>query len=200
MNNGLTTRIDLIRHGEPKGGSRYRGFGIDDVLTDRGWAQMYEGIGSQEHWDWVVSSPLLRCAEFSQRIAQERKIELLIEPSFKEIGFGLWEGKTKDQLRATRPKEFHSFYANPVFNTPEGAEPVEEFFTRVTRAWDSLLQKSSGKQVLVVAHAGVIRAVVAHVLGASAASMYKLEIKNGHITRCVYHEGRGVLEGLNLTL
>ena len=34
------TVIDLIRHGEPVGGRRYRGH-IDDPLSERGWQQMW---------------------------------------------------------------------------------------------------------------------------------------------------------------
>ncbi len=30
----MKTRIDIIRHGEPVGGRRYRGHGVDDSLTD----------------------------------------------------------------------------------------------------------------------------------------------------------------------
>ena len=40
------TIIDLLRHGEPLGGSRYRGNRIDDPLTEKGWRQMWRGIGS----------------------------------------------------------------------------------------------------------------------------------------------------------
>ena len=34
------TTIDLIRHGEPVGGRRYRGGRMDDPLSEKGWAQM----------------------------------------------------------------------------------------------------------------------------------------------------------------
>ena len=33
------TTIDLIRHGEPVGGSKYRGQ-TDDPLSEKGWAQI----------------------------------------------------------------------------------------------------------------------------------------------------------------
>ena len=38
------TQIDVIRHGEPKGGRRYRGYGIDDPLTETGWQQMWTAM------------------------------------------------------------------------------------------------------------------------------------------------------------
>ncbi len=42
------TRIDLLRHGETQGGSRFRGRG-DDPLTEQGWAQMWSAVGAQPH-------------------------------------------------------------------------------------------------------------------------------------------------------
>jgi len=35
------TTIDLLRHGEPEGGVRYRGDGVDDPLSARAWKQMW---------------------------------------------------------------------------------------------------------------------------------------------------------------
>ncbi|MEK6748901.1 MAG: histidine phosphatase family protein, partial [Pseudomonadota bacterium] len=39
-----TTVVDMIRHGEPVGGKRYRGH-RDDPLSDIGWRQMREAVG-----------------------------------------------------------------------------------------------------------------------------------------------------------
>ena len=45
MSEKIVTRIDLIRHGEPVGGRRYRGQ-IDDPLSEKGWKQMREECAS----------------------------------------------------------------------------------------------------------------------------------------------------------
>ena len=39
------TIIDLIRHGQPQGGSVYRGHGVDDPLSELGWQQMWKAVG-----------------------------------------------------------------------------------------------------------------------------------------------------------
>jgi len=57
----VTTTLDLMRHGEPVGGRRYRGQ-IDDPLSEKGWAQMQAAVGEKVPWTRVVSSPLLRVA------------------------------------------------------------------------------------------------------------------------------------------
>ena len=39
------TLIDMIRHGEPVGGRRYRGQ-IDDPLSEKGWRQMWAAVAA----------------------------------------------------------------------------------------------------------------------------------------------------------
>ena len=40
----MLTTIDLIRHGEPVGGRKYRGQ-TDDPLSEKGWEQMWKAVG-----------------------------------------------------------------------------------------------------------------------------------------------------------
>ena len=42
------TIVDLIRHGEPAGGQRYRGHRVDDPLTEKGWSQMWNSVGEYQ--------------------------------------------------------------------------------------------------------------------------------------------------------
>jgi len=194
------TVVEFIRHGEPVGGSRYRGHGIDDPLTERGWKQMWNGVGSAGHWDIILTSPLARCADFAHRLGEERKIPVRILDDLREIGFGAWEGMTKEQLLETRPEEFRRFYEDPIAYPPEKAERVEDFFNRISLCYDLFLNEFLEKNILVVAHAGVIRAALMHAIGAGPGQMYNLEIRNGMVSRVRYRNGRTGLEMINGTL
>ena len=191
------TVIEFIRHGEPEGGSRYRGYGIDDPLTERGWKQMWNGVGSADYWDIILTSPLARCADFARRLGEERRIPVRILDDLREIGFGAWEGMTKEQLLENRPEEFRRFYDDPIAYPPEKAEKVEDFFNRISIIYDYFLNNFIGKNVLVVAHAGVIRAALMHAIGAGPGQMYNIEIRNGMVSRVRYRNGRIGLELLN---
>jgi len=191
------TVIEFIRHGEPEGGSRYRGYGIDDPLTERGWKQMWNGVGSADYWDIILTSPLARCADFARRLGEERRIPVRILDDLREIGFGAWEGMTKEQLLENRPEEFRRFYDDPIAYPPEKAEKVEDFFNRISIIYDYFLNEFIGKNVLVVAHAGVIRAALMHAIGAGPGQMYNIEIRNGMVSRVRYRNGRIGLELLN---
>lgn len=196
----MQTRMDFLRHGEPVGGAKYRGNRIDDPLTEKGWAQMEQGVGDYADWDLILTSPLVRCSAFAQRLAEQLTIDCLVEPELREIAFGAWEGKTKAELRNSRLQEFEAFYADPVSNTPEGAESVSGFYQRISLCLDDVLDKHTGKNILIVAHAGVIRAGITYVLEAPLQQMYRFEVKNGRISRGVIDGSSRKVEAVNICL
>lgn len=51
------TTVDLLRHGEPAGGKKFRG-AVDDPLSPLGWQQMRAAVGDFRGWQTIVSSPL----------------------------------------------------------------------------------------------------------------------------------------------
>ena len=182
------TIIDLIRHGEPVGGRAYRGNNIDDPLSETGWQQMWDAIGRQAPWDHIITSPLKRCYAFAEAIMDTHNIPFTIEDNFKEVGFGNWEGKTPDEIRAENPGEYEDFYQDPVNKRPEGAEPLNDFISRVNTAFDKAIELYPGKHILIVAHAGVNRAIIANALHTAPIGLYRINVKNAGISRLKHNE------------
>jgi alpha-ribazole phosphatase len=176
------TRIDLLRHGEPLGGRRYRGQS-DDPLSDKGWLQMRSAVADVNAWDVIYSSPLRRCAEFAEELAAKLAVPIRIDARLKEIGFGSWEGRTAEELRQDDPYCIERFWRDPVKNRPAGAEPVASFHTRVAAAWQAILDSHTGQRVLIVGHAGITRMVVSLVLGSPPEHMFRIQVENAGITR-----------------
>ncbi len=186
----MTTYIDVIRHGEPVGGRRYRGYSVDDPLTKKGWAQMRAAVPETPPWQHIVSSPLKRCLEFSQELANDLQIEYNVEDNLKEIGFGDWEGKTPEDILAEDSKALDHFYQDPVNNRPDGAEPLHAFSDRVWSAYQDIIKNHHGQHVLIVAHAGVARAITANVLQMSLDDVYsRLKIEYGAIVHSAVDDG-----------
>ncbi len=186
----MTTYIDVIRHGEPVGGRRYRGYSIDDALTDKGWSQMRAAVPESPKWNHIVSSPLKRCLEFSQELANDLQIPFTVDDNMKEIGFGDWEGKTPEEILAEDSEALDHFYQDPVNNRPNGAEPLHTFSQRVWQAYQEIMETHQGKHVLVVAHAGVARAITANILKMSLDDVYsRLKIEYGAIIHSSIDEG-----------
>ncbi len=178
----MTTYIDIIRHGEPVGGRRYRGYNIDDPLTEKGWSQMRAAVPEVPHWQQIVSSPLKRCQQFAQELADDLQVPCSIENNLKEIGFGDWEGKTPEQILARDSEALNHFYQDPINNRPQGAEPLNSFSQRVWQAYREIIELHHDKHILVVAHAGVVRAITANILKMSLDDVYScLKIEYGAI-------------------
>ena len=180
MNNTL---IDFIRHGEPVGGRRYRGDGADDPLSEKGWQQMWEAVGDQVPWDRVISSPMQRCHAFAMALQERYELPVEVDRRFREVGLGSWEGLSPDDVVARNEDEYRAFYEDPQRNRPEGAEPLEDFGLRVAKAIEEILNKHVNEHVLVVAHAGVIRAALGYVLQSKPAAWYRTRIDNAAFTR-----------------
>ncbi len=174
--------IDLIRHGEPVGGHRYRGQ-TDDPLSEKGWHQMWSAVGDEPPWRQIVTSPLRRCGAFAQALAERHGIALSHQAQFKEVRFGVWEGRTAAELNAEEPGMVDRFYHDPITRRPEGAEPLEAFAARVVAAWEALIDEDSEEHTLVVTHAGVIRTVIMHILRVPLSHLYRLSVPNAGITR-----------------
>jgi len=191
------TIIELIRHGEPVGGRAYRGNRIDDCLSEEGWHQMRSVLKNETGLQQVISSPLLRCHEFAEEVASKFDIPLTVEPDLREVGFGSWEGRTPDEIVRDSPAEYEAFYADPVNNRPPGAEPLQAFYDRTVKVFDRLAKEFEDQRLLVVTHAGVIRAIVAHVLEAPLASMYRMRIDYAGVSRVRVNENRLRLEKFN---
>ncbi len=173
--------IDLIRHGEPVGGRRYRGQ-LDDPLSEKGWRQMREAVADQAPWDAIVTSPLRRCAAFAQELSRRHALPLEEDERLMEIGFGAWEGRTAQQITANDPQALMNFYLDPVRYRPPGAEAVADFRTRIAAVWDELLERPN-QHLLIVAHAGVIRMILCQVLGMPQERMFSILVPNAGITR-----------------
>ena len=169
-----TTHIDLLRHGEPEGGARFRGT-VDDPLSATGWAQVRAATAG-DAWNRIVCSPLRRCREFAQALAGELGTPCQVEPGFREISFGLWEGLTAAQVEAECGAALARFWQDPVAHPPPQGEPVADFDARVDAAWQRLLREARGERVLVVAHGGTIAMILRGVLGMPLSHSWRVRL------------------------
>lgn len=176
------TQLDFLRHGEPVGGRKYRGQ-TDDPLSDKGWAEMRSAVGTARPWQAIVSSPLSRCLAFAETLSKEMDVPLAVEDRLKEVAFGVWEGRTRSELKVADPDLLFNFKRDPIGARPAGAEDLDAFQSRVARAFDAMAEAYRGRHVLVVAHAGVIRMAICHVLGIPPAHAYRLQVGSAAMAR-----------------
>jgi alpha-ribazole phosphatase/probable phosphoglycerate mutase len=184
--------LDMMRHGEPAGGRKYRGQ-TDDPLSEKGWAQMHAAVGEALPWTRIVSSPLVRCRAFAETLADSHGLPLALDDRLREVGFGAWEGKTAAEIEADAPGTLARFKADPVNARPVGAEPLAEFHARVAAALNDVLVRHEGQHVLLVGHAGVMRMALAWALHIPLEHAYRIEVATASITRLRFDAGRASL-------
>lgn len=191
-------KIDVLRHGECQGGEIFRG-ATDVALTQQGWSQM-RAAAMPHHgvWDAVVTSPMLRCHAFATELAEKLDLPLRVDDGWREMSFGDWEGQIRDELFAREGERIAAFYRDPVGCPPPNGEAADVLQTRVVQAYQRVLQESGGRRVLVVSHGGVIRALLAHVLGMPLDRLFTLDVpyaclsglhhvERGGFSRLLYH-------------
>jgi len=176
------TTLDFLRHGEPVGGKKYRGQ-TDDPLSEKGWSQMRAATAEKSPWSAIVSSPLSRCSAFAESLAADLALPMTLDSRLVEVGFGVWEGKTADQLKQQDPDCIFNFKRDPIAHRPEGAEPLSDFHARVASAFEDLSTQHFGQHVLVVAHAGVIRMAICHTLGLPPQHAYRINVGSAGMAR-----------------
>ncbi len=179
----MTVTLDLLRHGEPQGGPRYRGQ-TDDPLSGRGWLQMHRAVAARQPWQRIHSSPLRRCREFAAQLAARRQLPLRIDTAMTEIDFGRWEGRTAAALMRTEAEALGRFWHDPVSHTPHGGESLTDYRDRIVTAWQGLLHELPRQgRVLMITHGGSIRILLHHILDIPLPRLQQIEVPYACLTR-----------------
>lgn len=186
MNDYQTTTVDLLRHGECEGGNVYRG-SLDVALSETGWQQLRARAGDFAGWQHIVSSPMQRCAHFAAELAKRHNQPLHTDDHFREIHFGDWEGREIADIWREQGNHVRRFFADPVNASPPNGEPMQVFEQRVLAGWQNLLDSHRGKHILLVAHGGTIRILLAKILAMPLARIANLEVPYASASRIRIH-------------
>jgi probable phosphoglycerate mutase len=186
------TRIIAIRHGETSWNADARIQGQRDVdLNDTGrWqaGRVVEAL-AEEPISAIYSSDLSRAQSTAQPIAQVKGIPVIKHQGLRERSFGMFEGKTFDEIHEEWPEHAHNWRKRiPEWQPPEGGESLLELRERVTRTMEELARKHPGEQIVVVAHGGVLDALYRVATRQEVNSPRTWELPNGAINRLLWTE------------
>ena len=114
----------------------------------------------------VVSSDLRRSRDTAAALG--RGIDAVL-PALREMHFGAWEGRRHDEISAEAPDLARAFWTEPGDVRPPGGESWNDLRARVGSAVEGLVAAYPGRDIVAVAHFGVIltqvqraRAISAH--------------------------------------
>lgn len=169
--------IYLLRHGAVAQTSPRRFLGRTDVpLSEEGVRQMAAlaprleriGFGQAGRAGRIVASPLER-ARHSALLASGRPEEdIQLVAAFQEINLGSWEGLSVAEVQERYPGAYEARGEDLAHFRPHGGESFSDVADRV---WPALLRlaadssRGGGGPLLIVAHAGVNRVLLARAAG-----------------------------------
>ncbi|MGH8559024.1 MAG: alpha-ribazole phosphatase [Methylococcales bacterium] len=132
----------------------------------------------------VFSSPLTRCLQLAEKLSDK----VSTDARLLELDFGDWENRYFNDVDNIALKQWSD---NFVEVRPPNGESFSDLYRRAGGFWRELLALES-EQVVVVTHAGVIRALLAHVLNLPLANTFQFRIDLGsvhklqHIDHCTF--------------
>jgi len=162
----------FIRHGETDWNKEQRFQGTMDIpLNNTGREQARLAAQNTFHLpiDMIVSSTLSRAYETAEIINSKLQKPLLTDKRLVEKAYGIFEGMEKTAREkwaeeAIKNNPNIAIEANG-FPLPDGAEPYNEFKSRILDAINDYLSTYQHKNILFVAHAGVYRALHREIKG-----------------------------------
>lgn len=163
--------------------------GQSDVpLTDEGREQarfLSERL-KDEKIDVIYASDLDRAIETAAIIAKYHDLNVLPAPLMRELNFGIWEGMTYDEIIQKWPQEYNEWQRDPHNKKPPEGETLAELCKRVSKFLKETAREHPDSRILVVSHAGPIRAILSVLLNLRQDFFWKFKISNTSITIIEY--------------
>ncbi|MEM6784181.1 MAG: histidine phosphatase family protein [Bacteroidota bacterium] len=177
--------LHLLRH-LPAANAERRAIGHTDLpLADPTAPDRLANAWPHEPPTRLVASPLLRASHTARALSTTWNLEIEHEPRLREMDFGAWDGRSWDEIEQDDAASLHAWMGDWTSTPAPGGESFADVRARVD-AWlsehaaDAATDDTSS--VVVVAHAGPIRALLVHVLDLDPAHAFRLDVHHGALT------------------
>ncbi|MEE0865422.1 MAG: histidine phosphatase family protein [Clostridia bacterium] len=150
-------KLYAIRHGETMANSKgiYNGT-LNEDINETGIKQAEETrqLMKDKEYDIIYCSPMIR-AKHTCQIINEKDIPVIYDERLKERSLGKLDGKEIDR----KGKDKELFYNYNYKSNDETFEDLPTLFKRVHSFLDEIIKKNKDKNILIVAHGGISRAI-----------------------------------------
>lgn len=186
------TTLLLVRHPETVANvtGRFVGRG-DSPFTAVGLLQARRLPGKVASFrpDEVWTSPLRRAHTVAEKASRLAGAPLRADERLLELDFGDAEGMTFQEISEAGLEFNYRSASKPVAPGGESRGSIER---RVAAVADELIAR--GGQFAVVAHGGVVRAMLVHVLGLEHTDVWAFHVHNAQLATIRVIDGHGMLE------
>lgn len=193
-----------VRHGRTAWNAFKRFQGHTDIpLDDEGRAQAtaLAALLARERIDTAAASDLARAAETARIVLGARDLPLRLDPDWREMRFGDWEGLTWPEIVAANPHLAAAGETAVRAYTPGGGETFDELCARIARAVERVVAGTPADGVALVAtHAGPLHALLRVLLhDRGDAPAFSIRFLTASVTRFRLTGGVWALTRLNQT-
>lgn len=129
----------------------------------------------------VISSPLERARDTALYIARPSDLPVQLEEDLKDTNVGHWAGQKYDDLQKNDPA--WKAYTRDPGTAPPGVETFPQVQQRVVAAVERWVEQEAGSKYLAfVAHADVVKLLLAHYMDLDATRAGMLSIDNASVS------------------
>lgn len=190
----METQIFLVRHGQIEWKSEKAYIGqLDLPLSPEGVAQA-EKLREQFKTiplDCAYTSPLSRCVATMEILLGERQIPRFRVDAFKEINMGEWDGKTFTEIKERYPGSYEQRGRELDVFAPPAGESFVELQQRVLPVFAEVVKENDSQSIVILAHAGVIRVILANLFGLTIKEVFKWKIPYAASFKLCYNQNSG---------
>jgi probable phosphoglycerate mutase len=165
----MGVNLYFLRHGQTalSRADSFCGSGLDPELTSDGlkMAQAFADAYRETPWRAIYSSSLQRGMASAQPLCDALGMELQVRADLDEIGYGKWEGLTREKVNEAYHDDYTSWLADPAWHAPTGGELATVVARRGLLVIEEINQRFTDGKVLVVSHKATIRIVLCSLLG-----------------------------------
>jgi probable phosphoglycerate mutase len=129
----------------------------------------------------VYTSPLKRAHQTAEIIVGKKR-KIVCDDGLREIGLGVWEGKTVSQVKKAYGDDFAKWAQRPSRVVIQGGEPFRDFVARVKSAMRAIERKHRDGNVLLVCHGGVISTYATQIFGVPPDDIWLFTVRNASLT------------------
>ncbi len=193
--------IYLMRHGEINGVKTRRYIGSTDLpLSEKGivQAQFWHQKLNNIRFDAIYTSPLERAMHTAEIISGQNASALKIIPDLAEIHLGEWDGKKVQSIQKRFPDAWKQRGSDFAGFRPPGGESFQDLSNRVLPAFFDITSCDQKKILLLVAHAGVNRVILARLLDHPLADLFQIPQNYGALNLIRRDKGRLSVQEINL--
>ena len=165
----MSLKLYLLRHGQTdlSREDSFCGSGLDPELTAEGleMAQAFAAAYRAKSWRAIYSSSLRRAIASAQPLCDALAMSLQVRADLNEIGYGKWEGLTRETVEREYHDDYVSWLADPAWHAPTGGELAVMIARRSLQVVEEINQKFKDGNILVVSHKATIRIILCGLLG-----------------------------------